>query len=464
MIFYFGFKKTITLSSNYCVVKSNIMETHSLNNQSTSVLDQDFDMAIDSIPSDNSQKWNVTSDHTQNEIMEGSPMPLSGRISSKFSTNVLDDLFSFLNKHKRSLIGFGDLAPADFNNYIEDDKKESNAVFFGHKYVTKERTYYEGCLIDGTEYKVFDHVVLALKPKYQHHYPNVARIIAFYEENSNKRATLEWYYRPIDILPIMRKIKETGRHPLIPVTEDPFDNSPGSKKKKRGRPPKKRLYHVEETINYLEASSESELFTSLRPYIDDVNVSIFERKCIVDYIQPTNTKDLTALPKDYFYYKKTLEFKICVLSSGKPRPSKPRLWIEQLEKKNKEIKIQTKRYSENFFNNIAMTSPKIMKTKDDIALHKEEAKLDYLSEHDSSNNISDHVPLIHSSNYLQENFADHELLYDHLTRGIEYICQCVPESLNRMEKKMEAINYEIHSTLEELMTNLNHNEHYTSIH
>lgn len=425
------------------------MDPHSLNSHSTSVLDQNFDLPIDSLPSVHDQKWSNTSDHKQADIMDVPPMtPPSGRLSSKFSTNVLDDLFSFLDKHKRSLIGYGDLVPADFNNYMEDPQKESKAIFFGHRYTTNERTYYEGCLIDGVEYNVFDHVVLSLKPEYQHHAPNVARIIAFYEENSTKKATIEWYYRPIDILPTMKKIKETGRHPLIPVSEDPFDTS-GTKKKKRGRPPKKRLYHVEETINYLEAAGKSEVFTSLRPYIDDVNVSIFERKCTVEYIQPSNTeKDLDNVSDDYFYYKKTLEFKICVLSSYKPRPNKPRLWIEQLEKKNKDIKIQTKRYSENFFNNIAISSKK-MKTHDDTSTG-EESKHDYIGDHDATFNLSENTVLSQPS-LLQENLADSESIHKYLTSGMDYVYQLVPESLNRMEKKMEAINFDINSTMEELM-------------
>lgn len=398
--------------------------------------------------------------------------PDTGSFTSAFAHNTLEELFNFLYDNKKSIIGQGDLKPEDFDHYLEDPVKEENSIFLGEKFsVSKTRTYYEAMLIDGVQYRIFDNVILSFDPKSQNLKPNVAKIIAFYEENSRKKVTLEWYYIPSDMLPTMERIRLTGRHPLIPVSDDSYEIDPtNSTKKKRGRPPNKRLFNVEETIKTLEEASEYEIFTSLKPYVDDINVSAIGEKCIVEHLQPTSPVPSQDKAIKTFFYKRTLEFKICALTFCKPRPNKPRQWIEILEKKNRDIKSH---YSSRKGGDLM--SPKINgyehkkkkrkveKIPSDDTIYDNHVNDDVNDDEINLFDYSDDTDILTSPphNELNESIdLPHSTIHNKhlcsqsLGQKMEMIGNTITKRLEQIEKMIEIMNTDVQMSLEEIKTAL----------
>lgn len=388
--------------------------------------------------------------------------------TSEFTHNTLEELFNFVYDNKKSIVGQGDLRPEDFDHYSNDPVKEENSTFLGEKFVvSKTRTYYEAMLIDGVVYRVFDNVVLTFDEKYQHLKPNVAKIIAFYEENSKKRVTLEFYYKPSDMLPTMKKIRLTGRHPLIPVSDDSHEINPAnSTKKKRGRPPNKRLFNVEETIKALESATEYEIYTSLKPYVDDLSVAAIGEKCNVEHLQPNAPVPTQDSSIKTFFYKRTLEFKICALTFCKPRPTKPRQWIEILEKKNRDIRSHSRRGD--------LMSPKIngyekkkKKRKvekipsDDIGFDSHLSD-DMMDDEINLYDYSDDTDILTSPphhefsdvNELQSSLYNKPLSSQNIGQKMELIGNTITKRLEQIEKMIEIMNTDVQMSLEEIKSAL----------
>lgn len=394
--------------------------------------------------------------------------------SSAFIRHALEELFKFLYDNKKSLIGHGDLKPENIDDYMEDQVKEMNSEFLGQKIsVSRNRSYYEAMIIDGVQYRIFDNVFLLFSSKSQNTLPNVARIIAFYEENSRKLVTLEWYYRPSDMLPTMERIRITGRHPLIPVSDDSYEINPNnSNKKKRGRPPNKRLFNVEETIKTLEETPEYEVFTSIKPYIDDLSVSVIGEKCNVIHLQPNATIPKQDKSIKTLFYKKTLEFKICALTFCKPRSNKPRQWIELLEKKNRDIKSH---YASRKVSDIqSFTTPK----RNGNELKKKKRKVDTHSNDDivfddreEEDIIDDDVNLFdypEETDVLTSIAYNNELIENVQTSPTPQFLQCpqnlgqkmemigntISKKLEQIERMIEVMNTDVQMSLEELKTSI----------
>lgn len=393
------------------------------------------------------------------------------KFASKFSPESLEEIFTFVSDNAENLTGQGDLAPTDLDTFQDDPTKEMNSQWLGVPYKVQylDRVYYEAIHINGEEIRLFDHVILAVKQKPRNYVVTVARVIAFYEENGRKRVTLEWYYRPPEILAIMNRIKLTGVNPLTPVLDDSYDDDPKKPfKRKRGRPPKKRLLNIEDTVKALEESTDFEIFTSIRPYIDDLSVSSIGQKCIVDHVLPTWTPRQPAeKSKKWFFYRKALELKTCSLVICKARPNKPRIWIELLEKKNRELRLnKPKDVFHSSLNGSDYEKKKKKKKEkeedDDLETDFDEEIISpFESENSEDSNtafLSRNTDTMVGTPMTTTTGSSANIkptsLYPHICETMKNLGDVIENKLSKMEKLLEGMTHNIRESLEELKGSL----------
>lgn len=403
------------------------------------------------------------------DTTKSSTMKQKLKFSSKFSPDSLEEIFTFVSDNAESLYGQGDLAPPDLDNFIDDPAKEINCQWLGdaYKVSSSDKVYYEALLVNGEEVRLFDHVTLAVKQKSRSHLVTVARVISFFEDKGRKKVTLEWYYRPPDILTIMNRIKLTGVNPLTPVLESYDDDPKKPFKRKRGRPPKKRLLNIEDTVRTLEDSTDFEIFTSIRPYIDALSVSAIGQKCIVDHVLPTWTPRQPAeKSKKWFFYRKALELKTCSLVICKARPNKPRIWIELLEKKNRELRLTHSKPKESFHSLNGSDYDKKKKKRKEKE-EEEDLETDFEEEiispfesensEESNNTAFLSTRTADTAQQIKEYVAPSQLvnIYPQICETMKNLGSLIENRLGKMEKLLEGVTNDIRISLEELKGSLN---------
>lgn len=330
--------------------------------------------------------------------------------------------------------------------------------------------------MNGEIFRIFDCVMLKSQRTRQQ-MRTLARIIAFHEEQSRKYVTLEWFYRPQDFISVMNRLKITGHNPLSP--EGKFGNSLKIAKKKRGRPPNKRLLNIEDSITTLESSPENEVFTSLMPYIDSISISAIDFKCTVEHVFPTTTPKVPSDRKNnYYFYRKALELKTCSLIICKQLPNKPQSWIELVEKKSKEKKhyyykdkIDFSPSSKSVTSQQASKSSKKRK-RDSKKFDFDEYEIDddLTSESDVSEDYSVKkqplspaptrqepsqpvVPHININTVTNVNRKS-DLIFPYLLEKLEEMSKIVTRGLITMQEMVENMHYDVHVNLDEIKGSL----------
>lgn len=390
--------------------------------------------------------------------------------TSNFPLGSLETLFGFIKENWSYIVGQGDVVPAAFDTITNEPEPEAKAIWIGGPYnMDSEKTFFEGVYIGGEEYRVFDNVVLS-SDRTRQQLPIIVRIVALFEEGSRKSAIVECYYRPADILSIMNILRVSGENPLIFLHESQDEDTVKPQKRKRGRPPKKRMLNIEDSISTLESCTENEIFTSLRPYVDCVSISSFNHKCTVDHVQPVWTPNQSSkMLKDWYFYRKALELKNCSLIICKPRPIKPRSWIDLIEKRNKD-----KRYSlpnreryEHTRMDIStqpnMFSSKIKKRKrfsdDDEAedLFEEESSLISENSLDDASLSRMSQPVTISSRTetnITEPHNRSDKIFPHLMEKMESMSELITQSLFTMQEAIEHMQDDVLVNLEEIKKSL----------
>lgn len=191
-----------------------------------------------------------------------------------------------------------------------------------------QRTFYSGVSINGVDFNIFDHVLIARRSGAR---PEaVARIVSLFDEFSEKKVILEWFYRKADLLCHLNSLKiaeDKGRSPTIMDCDDP-DEDPSKPRKKRGRPPKKRRQNLEESLVTTKVAVDYEIFNSTRPFLTISCIAALGSPCTVDH---TSNPHVPALhpPDDlphgtkYFFYRRSFDHKTCSLTLCKVRSTLP---------------------------------------------------------------------------------------------------------------------------------------------
>lgn len=384
---------------------------------------------------------------------------------SNFPYGSLDTLFGFLTENWSYIIGQGDVVPTSFETIHDAPSGEKDAKWVGSPYpIDSEKVFYEGVSIDGVEYRVFDSVILK-SARTRQQLPIMIRIIALFEEASRKRAVIECYYRPADFLSIMNILRISGENPLIFLHESQDEENVKPQKRKRGRPPKKRMLNIEDSINVLKSCSEHEIFTSLRPYVDCVSISSFDLKCTVDHVLPTWTPNQSSkLLTNWFFYKKALELKTCSLVICKPRPTKPRSWIDLLEKRNKDKRysLPSRERTDSRFDHL-LSQPKIQSSKKKKRKSfSDDEELDEVFEEDSSFVSENSIEDIHSRSHSSLLPTQHdiqplkrsEVLFPHIMEKMEAMSELITQSLSTMQEAIESMQGDVLVNLDEIKRSL----------
>lgn len=397
---------------------------------------------------------------------------VDNEFQSLYSQDSLESLFRFLFESTGLIVGHGDVIPLGFNTLPNDISAERKAEWLGKGInIGPNRTYYEAVKINGEVFRIFDHVALKSQRTRQQ-MRTIARIIAFYEEQSRRYVTLEWFYRPQDIISVMNRLKITGHNPLSP--EGKYGNTLKIAKKKRGRPPNKRLLNIEDSITTLEASHENEVFTSLMPYIDSISISAIDFKCTVEHVFPTTIPKIPSDRKNnYFFYRKALELKTCSLIICKQLPDKPQTWIELVEKKSKEKKHYY--YKDRIDISKSPSSLDGVKTKK--KKKRESRKFDFdefeidddvTSESDISEDFSirkQPTTRLPRQDYTQQTSTQgsstqtninrmSDLIFPYLLEKLETMSKIVTRGLITMQEMVENMHYDVHVNLDEIKGSL----------
>lgn len=274
---------------------------------------------------------------------------------------------------------FANMVPQSMDDGFDDT--EHNVEWVGE--CIKEigsRRFYDACRVDSQEFHAYDHAEIRSR-ELDDTRPAVARIIALYEQNGQKKVALEWFLRFSDVqkhIEYMRSIEVHAPTPP-PQTNTPPPPSPASSssqpslsqsafvqntnslassgsfgaadanmlrssddatlmKRKRGRPPKKRHQNMEDTVEYMQRRGQSELYTTSHPTVSESSAAVLYRKCEVVFANAVTDPEVPAKFRvegapSFYWYRKALDLKTCALTGCKPRGPRPKNYIEALEKR-----------------------------------------------------------------------------------------------------------------------------------
>lgn len=286
-------------------------------------------------------------------------------------------LNSSLNVEDANL--FANMVPQSMDDGFDD--AEHNVEWVGE--CIKEigsRRFYDACRVDSQEFHAYDHAEIRSR-ELDDTRPAVARIIALYEQNGQKKVALEWFLRFSDVqkhIEYMRSIEVHAPTPPPPQANTPPPPSPASSqqslsqsafvqntnalassgsftatdantltrssddatqmKRKRGRPPKKRHQNMEDTVEYMQRRGQSELYTTSHPTVSESSAAVLYRKCEVVFANAVTDPEVPVKFRvegapSFYWYRKALDLKTCALTGCKPRGPKPKNYIEALEKR-----------------------------------------------------------------------------------------------------------------------------------